>query len=222
MALPAGAALCAGQQMNYVKRFRPERHRLDLYNRVFMSRAAEFASQYRAKVQAEYQWAKFEHARQRSAPTRRRKQQPPPPPPQPEQLQVTARAGSTTADPQEQEEEPAPDLEEELQGMFGERARRCFPSGVWAGLTEVHLCHACFWSSKTEAGHVSGRTRRGRPVRRGRVRVGGVGRREVGRGRPPAQLAASSQGRLPSNTARSAMRSTGTLPAWLLRLLSVY
>ena len=27
------ASLCAGQQLNYYKRFRPSKHRLDLYNR---------------------------------------------------------------------------------------------------------------------------------------------------------------------------------------------
>lgn len=57
------ASLCAGQQLNYYKRFRPSKYQLDLYNRVFNASASEFDPHYKTKVQGEYQWAKFEMAR---------------------------------------------------------------------------------------------------------------------------------------------------------------
>ena len=88
--------------MNYVKRFRPDRHRLDLYNRVFMSQASEFHEQYRIKVQAEYQWAKFEHARDKPPPCRKPRK--------------VMRNDSAQNFP---ETEPAPDMETEMQGLFG-------------------------------------------------------------------------------------------------------
>ena len=123
------ASLCAGQQLNYYKRFRPSKHRLDLYNRVFGASSAEFNAHYRTKVLGEYQWAKFELAAQRtSQPSARRKRR-----------EGAADSAAEAAADAPEEAPPAPDMEEEMRAMFGgvglaaEEDEDEFEAAVWNG-----------------------------------------------------------------------------------------
>ena len=77
-----------------------------------MSRAADFHTQYTVKVRGEYQWAKFEHARQKSAPARRQDRESPP---GGGSEDGGARNGHETVEVPALERSAAPDLEEEMQ-----------------------------------------------------------------------------------------------------------
>lgn len=125
------ASLCAGQQLNYNKRFRPTRQRLDLYNRVFNARSTHFNDHYRTKVAGEYQWAKFELAREKAPPTRRKGAE--------GKTKEKKNAGGTeggelAAEAVDLVAAPMVDLEEEMQDLFGEVGEEEeFEDSYWNG-----------------------------------------------------------------------------------------
>jgi hypothetical protein len=83
--------------------------------RVFNASSAEFNQHYRTKVQGEYQWAKFELAREKTSAPRKSTQQ---------SKKKKKKKQQEEEEEEAQEEEvleivAPPDLEEEMQGMFG-------------------------------------------------------------------------------------------------------
>jgi hypothetical protein len=71
--LPHRVALCAGQGINYYKRYQLNRHRMTLYFRIFSKSSHVFDERYRKKVTGEYQWYEFTRKQQTPISSTKRK-----------------------------------------------------------------------------------------------------------------------------------------------------